>query len=137
MKDNLDCTFASSSVPVRVEEILRNAQINILRLALPDDKLLGPVVEVDHIGEIWREEVWHACLVDQALGEALDLVQLDPLNRLTVVFIFLWLAVSVERDDFVAFVVDVNALVDCADKVVDHFHHLRSVLAQVKPLHGL
>ena len=94
---------------------------------LPDNELLHVVVKVEHVSEVWREQVWDATLVEETFWVALDYVWIAPFNFLT-----LSLLASCRLSSCVPG--DIDTSVDLSNEVIDDLHHFCLVLAQVKSL---
>jgi len=78
--DDLDRCFSSDFVPIRVQEVFRNLQVNRLSVSLANDELLLAVVEVQLILEVRWEEEWYWGLSHQTAWVTLDAVQSLPLD---------------------------------------------------------
>ena len=134
--DDLDRAFSRPAVPICVQQIFWDSHVDVLSVAFSNNELLRSVIKVNHICEIRRKEIWHACLVDESLGESFDLVKLVPFDCLSIVF-YLLTTLLKWAFNLVTIFIDISSVVDGANEIIDDLHHFCCILAQVKSLHGL
>ena len=104
-------------------------EVRVLILSFTDQEKLASIIEVELIFKVWREEVWHASFVDQALWESLDIVFNLPFDSLTVVLTLILIVL------FLLFIfVQVDSDVHSANEIVDDLHHSLRVSAQPESL---
>ena len=93
---------------------------------LANDELFGLEVDVELVGEVGREDVWHARFACQVPWVPFDVVRGLPCDLLPVI--------TLRRLILTIDLVNVDSVVDCSDEVIDDFHKLSGVAAEVETL---
>lgn len=129
--DNFDCCGAHHVKPLCLKQVFRDIAVYILRLRLSDKQFFVPVVKVELQSKVWREQIgnrWEHC---QVFWEPLYTIVQIPLHLLASILrftvcscIFHWLAR----------VVQIFSIIDCAYIIVRYFQQSSRILTQVKSL---
>ena len=114
-----------------IDQIGRNFKVHLLGTRRLYKKLVLGVIEVKLECKIWGEQVWHTGMLGQAFGETLNPEINFPLDLLA------WVHLSFfNRVDWywLAKTIDIVTSINSRYCVVDDFHHLCGVLAEIKSL---
>ena len=89
-----------------------------------DIELFCSIVKVKLVFEVRREEVWQACVHREVSWESFDSEVNFPFDLLSIINT-IW-----------SFpLVYIFSCVNCADEIINDFHHLSRIFTEVKSLH--
>ena len=131
--------MARLAIPKCVDQVLGEVEVDELRFCLLDVHLALPVVKVELIVEVWREQVRHTGLLGKSSWVSLDAEQGLPANLLATIRLIETLRVRKVALHVYNLPLSVNvlALVDLCVLIVDHFEHSVRILTEIEPLERL
>ena len=124
-------------MPRRANQVVRDVHVDVLGARFPDHQLLRLKIDVELVLEVGREKVRHARPLGEVLREAFDVVIYLPMDLLSAVIALDRLkAVTEVLVLLKIFISNIDPVVNRCHEVVDHFHKLGRVIAQVESLAG-
>ena len=127
------------AVPKCVDQVFGEVKVDKLRLRLLDMHLALPIVEIELVVEVWREQVRYAGLLGKSSRVPLDTEQSLPADLLATIRLIetLWIRKVAVHVYPLPLRVNVFPLVDLGVLIVDHFEHSVCVLTKIESLERL